>query len=292
MINMINVLKTCGWEDYELIDSGYGQRLERFGKYILSRPDPQAIWRQNLNKDIWDSADAVYVKTGSDKGRWEIKNNIPEKWIMEHNGLKFYCKLTPFKHTGVFPEQSIHWDFIRERIKSFGKQSNILNLFGYTGIASLAAVSEGAKVTHVDSSYQAIGWAKENQQASKLENKPIRWILDDVIKFCEREVRRNAKYDGIIMDPPVYGHGPKGEKWDFYESFPTLLKICKNLLSNNPLFVIVNAYAVSASAIMLENTIKDYLNITGEIETGELAIQEKNSERLLSTGIFSRYPKS
>jgi len=287
----MNILSTQGFKDYELIDSGNGQRLERFGKFILVRPDPQVIWKPKKDNNFWDKADAVYESFGS-KGKWVNKNKVPEKWQISYKDLSFFCKLTPFKHTGVFPEQSLQWDFITEKIKGAGREINVLNLFGYTGVSSLVCAANGAKVTHLDASHPAISWARENQEASGLMQKPIRWILDDALKFTQREVKRNVKYEAIIMDPPIYGHGPEGERWEFNESFPKLMETCKNILSDNPLFVIVNAYAISSSSIMLLNVLKDYLGgLGGTFEYGELALQEKDSDRLLSTGIFVRWFK-
>ncbi|MCL4386970.1 class I SAM-dependent methyltransferase [Patescibacteria group bacterium] len=287
----MNVLLTKGFKDFELIDSGNGQRLERFGKFILVRPDPQVIWKPKKDNIFWEKADAVYESFGN-KGRWTNKNKVPEKWQISYKDLSFFCKLTPFKHTGVFPEQSLQWDFMEEKLRGFEGQANVLNLFGYTGVSSLVCAANGAKVTHLDASHSAIGWARENQEASGLMQKPIRWILDDALKFTQRELKRNVKYDAIIMDPPIYGHGPEGEKWDFNESFPKLMEICSNILSANPLFVIVNAYAISSSSIMLNNVLQDYLSdLGGNFEYGELALQEIDSERLLSTGIFARWFK-
>lgn len=289
----MNVLSTKGFKDYELIDSGNGQRLERFGGYILVRPDPQVIWKPKKDSSFWEKADAVYESFGN-KGKWINKNKVPEEWLISYKNLSFFCKLTPFKHTGVFPEQSLQWDFIEEILRKprDKKEVNVLNLFGYTGVSSLACAASGAKVTHLDASKPAIAWARENQAVSKLSEKPIRWILDDAIKFTQREVKRNVKYDAIIMDPPIYGHGPEGEIWDFNESFPKLMEICRNVLSENPLFVIVNAYAISASSIMLNNVLKDYLGgLGGTFEYGELALQEIEGDRLLSTGIFARWFK-
>lgn len=286
----MNILSTTGWQDYELIDSGYGQRLERFGQYTIVRPDPQIIWKPKLSESEWHQADAKFEKTTGDKGEWKFKNRIPERWQMKYKDLSFYCKLSPFKHTGLFPEQSLHWDWMQQKIVAANRPLNVLNLFGYTGLASLAAAQAGAKVTHIDASYPTIGWARENQTQSNLQEKPIRWILDDVMKFCTREIRRGVKYDGIVMDPPIYGHGPKGERWSFNESFPQLLEICNQILSDQPVFIIINAYAISASALTLENTLRDYINLSqGEVESGELALQEKSSQRLLSTGIFARW---
>lgn len=293
----MKILTPTDFSSYMLLDSGESQRLEKFGDYTLVRPDPQAIWQKHLPESAWQNVDAKFIKQGSDKGRWKIFSKMPSKWLMEYHGLKFYAKLSPFKHTGIFPEQAVQWKFINESIHkvishSINNQIQILNLFGYTGISSLAAVQAGAAVTHVDASYPAIGWFKENIQASNLGAKPIRYIEDDVVKFVEREVRRENKYAGIIMDPPVYGHGPHGEVWDFNKSFPYLIKLCRKLLSKNPLFIIVNAYAISISAITLNNVLVDSLSeLGGEIEYGELALEENSRSRLLSTGIFARWNK-
>lgn len=300
------ILTPTSWSDYELIDSGNGYRLERFGKYILSRPDPQIIWKPRLSEKEWLKADATFKKTG-ESGKWIIQNSLPEKWEVTYSldksndtKLSFWVKLSPFKHTGIFPEQAPHWDWIagilslaagkKQKLATIDQQPNILNLFGYTGAASLACAAAAARVTHVDASYPTIGWARENQRLSGLETMPIRWIEDDVVKFVEREIRRGSKYDGIIMDPPVFGHGPDGQVWKFNENFPKLLASCRQLLTDKPLFFIVNAYAISSSAIMLENVLKDYLSdLGGNIEVGELALQESNNGRLLSTGIFARW---
>lgn len=291
----MNILSTSGWEDYCLLDSGDGYRLEKFGKYKIARPDPSCLWRRKLGSAEWDSADALFAKDKDGRERWIIKNKMPEKWLMKYNDLSFYAKLASFKHTGVFPEQHLMWDFIESRIKNqeLREKDNkikILNLFAYTGIASLVAAREGCEVTHVDASAPSIGWARDNQALSKLADKPIRWIREDTIKYCQRELRRGHKYDGIVMDPPVYGHGPSGEVWDFNRNFPELLKTCVDLLSEKPIFVLINAYAVSASAIMLENMMADYfVKYGGLIDSGELCIEEKDSKRLLSTGIFARW---
>ncbi len=285
----MNILVSPNWEDYELIDSGFGQRYEKFGLYKLVRPDPQAIWKPLLPKSEWDKADAFFQSHG-EQGRWIVKNKIPEMWTMKYKDISFWARLTPFKHTGVFPEQAVQWEWILQMIKKEERPLNILNLFGYTGIASLIALKNGAKVTHIDASKPALSWTKENQIASKLEDKPLRLIPEDALKFVEREIKRGNTYDGIIMDPPVYGHGPNGEIWDFNRSFPQLLNSCKQILSTNPVFILINAYAISSSALMLENVLGD-LNLKGKIEVGELALKEINSDRLLSTGIFARWNK-
>ena len=321
ILQYMKVLTTPTWSDYELIDSGNGRRLERFGQYTLIRPDPQCIWKPTQPSAIWNNADAIFKRKTEDKGVWEYKRKLPEKWLMHYANISFWIRLTPFKHTGVFPEQAVQWDYINSVINSqtsvlssqnTGKQTSdiqiderttgklpsenrppktdnrlqILNLFAYTGIASLSAAAAGAKVTHVDASKPAITWGRENQEASHLTDKPIRWIIDDVMTFCRREIKRGIKYDGILMDPPIYGHGPNGETWNFQKDFPLLLDICRQLLSDRPLFVIVNAYAISASAIMLQNILYDYFGaLSGTIDCGELTLQD-SSQRLLSTGIF------
>ncbi|MGH7203366.1 MAG: class I SAM-dependent rRNA methyltransferase [Candidatus Levyibacteriota bacterium] len=301
----MKILSTPGWDEYALLDSGEGMRLERFGTYRLVRPDPQIIWKPRLSPAEWEKADALY---DGEKKKWINKKHVPEKWLMHYKDLSFYAKLSPFKHTGVFPEQMLQWEFISSVITSRAKQSRskeiasssstprndvkILNLFGYTGIASLIAAHAGASVTHIDASRPTIGWARENQTASNLTDKPIRWILDDAMKFVQREVKRGVVYDGIIMDPPIYGHGPGGEKWDFNDSFPKLLSLCKSILSKQPLFILVNAYAISASCLMLENVLNDYVSdLGGTIEVGELALEEQSAKRLLSTGIFARWSR-
>lgn len=280
----MQLLVTKGWDDYDLLDSGNGRRLERFGKYIISKPDPQTIWKPHLDLAQWQKADAKYLEK-----EWESAS-LPEKWSLAYKNIKFYSKLTAFKHTGIFPEQSLNWDFIEGKIQKANRQINVLNLFGYTGIASLFCAVNGAKVTHLDGSKPSISWARENQELSGLSDKPIRWILDDAVSFTAREIRRGNKYDAIIMDPPVYGHGPNGEIWDFNKSFPALLANCKQILSGNPVFIIVNAYAISASSLLLSNMLEDYFGFAKDkIEYGELALQEKSRERLLSTGIFARW---
>lgn len=286
----LQVLAPKPWTDYELLDSGNGKKLERFGKYTLVRPDPQIIWQPSLPEKEWLKADAVYKRASENKGRWQKKNqNMPDKWPLQYGNIKSLAKLSPFKHTGIFPEQAIHWEWITDKISTAGREVNILNLFGYTGISSLVAAVAGSKVTHVDASYPTIGWARENQKLSGLEDKPIRWILDDALKFTQRELKRNARYDGILLDPPIYGHGPKGELWKFSVHFPELLKVCRQLLTPEPLFIIINAYAISASALMLENVLQDTVKgLAGTIEAGELALRQR-SGRLLSTGIFARF---
>ena len=290
MKNSIALQITKSWEEYALLDSGSGKRLERFGKYILSRPDPQAIWLPKLPVGVWETADAVFEKDKQGKENWKQRTGMPEKWEMQWENVTFYAKLSPFKHTGVFPEQASQWTFLRDQILKKvqdDKPFKLLNLFAYTGVASLVAASAGAEVTHVDSSSAAINWAKDNQTLSGLSEKPIRWILEDVMKFVEREVSRGNTYDGIIMDPPIYGHGVKNEVWDFMKDFPRLVEQATKLLSPDAAFLLVNAYAISSSSLMLGSVLEGYLEGRhGTITTGELALEEKESSRLLSTGIY------
>lgn len=277
--------------NYELIDSGDGGRLERFGDYLLDRPDPQIIWKKNLPPNKWQNANAKFANRWINPASSDVKK-VPEKWQMEHMGIKFWARLTPFKHTGVFPEQSSQWEYIYKTIQSSNRSVNVLNLFAYTGIASLFAAKAGAKVTHVDASRPAITWANDNRDLNGMQNTPIRWIVDDAIKFTEREVKRGVKYDAIIMDPPVYGHAPNGEPWDFNKNYPKLLENCKKILSNNPLFVLVNTYAISSSSITLANTLQGYFgNLGGTVENGELTLKETSAGRLLSTGIWTKWSK-
>lgn len=285
------LLDSPNWRDYELIDSGGGLKLERFGPYQFVRPEAQAIWRPTLSEREWRKADAVFRADGeTEGGRWQYRRSIDERWQMQYNGLRFWAQPTPFRHLGVFPEQANHWDWMAGLITAARRPIKVLNLFGYTGIASLAAAHAGANVTHVDASKKTIGWARENQALSNLDDRPIRWILDDALKFVRREVRRGARYDGFIVDPPPFGRGPKGEIWRIEESLPILLDECRQLFSEVPLFFVLTAYAIRFSALGLyyvlhENT-RDY---GGSIEGGETVLAERAGGRMLSTAIFARW---
>ncbi len=295
-----SILITKPSKDYELIDSGEGEKLERFGDVVLSRPDPQALWKKNLSKDVWEKADAIFSREGKD-GQWKIKagqkDKIAEKWNVELNGLKFIIKPTAFKHTGLFPEQSVNWEWLKRVLEnSDKKEPEILNLFGYTGGATLACAKAGAKVVHVDASNAALNWAKENAELSGLVDKPIRWLLDDARVFVEREIKRGRKYDAIIMDPPAFGHGAKKELWKIEEHFIELVEHCLTLLTPSPLFFLINGYSAGYSALAYKNNLLILeKKFGGKIETGELAIEEANkgqqSGRLLPAGIFARWEK-
>ncbi len=288
------ILITKPSKDYELLDSGEGEKFERWGNMRLCRPDPQALWKKNLPASEWQKADGFFTREER-KGDWSLSINVPERWQIEFGGLAFWIKPTAFKHTGLFPEQSVNWDWTREIITAAKKNNaapeiEVLNLFGYTGGASLACAQAGAKVVHVDGSKAAITWANENALISNLKDAPIRWILDDARVFVEREIKRGRKYQGIIMDPPAFGHGPNKELWKIEEHFLDLIEKSMQLLADKPLFFLVNGYSAGYSAIAYENNMQILKKkFGGSIETGELAIEESGSGRLLPTGIFARW---
>lgn len=283
------ILKTQPSSDYELLDSGQGEKLERYGQVIIARPDPQALWPKSLPLKEWQKAGAIFSRTNESAG-WEKNKNIPEKWPIKLANLFFYIKLSPFKHTGLFPEQVSNWGWLRNIISQTKRKINVLNLFGYTGGATFAAAQAGAEVCHLDGSKSAIVWARENAVISGLADKPIRWILDDARVFVKREIKRGRRYDGIIMDPPAFGHGPKGEMWKIEEHFLELLGSCLAVLSVQPLFFLINGYASGYSSIAYENNLLPLVKkYGGQIEKGELTIQETNGQRLLPSGIFARW---
>ena len=299
-----NLLEANRWQDYELLDSGDGLKLERFGKYIFSRPESQAMWSRALNLSEWQKADAQFQPSGEESGgHWDFKKKVEEKWMMNYpltpnpspkNGrgesLRFWAMTTPGRHLGVFPEVASHWDFMIDSIRKADSPPNILNLFGYTGLASLAAASAGASVTHVDASKKSVAWARENQELSGLSDKPIRWVVEDAVKYVQREAKRGVKYDGIILDPPKFGRGPKGEIWEVYKSLPNLLEMCRQCLSDNPLFLIVTVYAVRASAIHIAQAVDEMMKkYKGEIDSGELVTRETSAKRLLSQAVYARW---
>ncbi len=284
------LLEAKNWRDYELLDTGDGLKLERFGKYTFARPESQAMWSRALPKSAWEDAHGVFQPTGEESGgHWIIKKKIDEKWIMNYGGIKFWAMTTPGRHLGVFPEVASHWDFMADSIQKADSRPNVLNLFGYTGLASLAAAAAGASVTHVDASKKSVGWARENQELSGLGDRPIRWIVEDAVKYVQREIKRGVKYDGIILDPPKFGRGPKGEVWEVYKSLPNLLEMCRQCLSDHPLFVIVTVYAVRASAIHVAQAVDEMMKkYKGETDSGELVTREKSANRLLSQAVYTR----
>jgi 23S rRNA (cytosine1962-C5)-methyltransferase len=285
------LLSASGWKDYELLDSGAGKKLERYGPYTFVRPEAQAVWRPALPEERWQTAHAVFNPTSEESGgRWQFRKQIETTWVMQYKGLKFQAHAAASRHMGVFPEQAVHWDWIGERIRQANRPVKVLNLFGYTGLATLAAAEAGAHVTHVDASKKAIGIGRQNQLLSGLQDRPVRWLVDDVYKFVRREVRRGSHYDGLILDPPKFGRGPEGQVWEFFESLPNLLEVCRSLLSRQPLFIVLTAYAIRASALSIYYALQEMVSgLGGELETGELAIHERSAGRYLSTAIFTRW---
>ena len=279
-------------DQYALIDSGDGQKLERFGNQTVIRPDPQAFWPPATPVNTWQADARFDAKAGDDeRGSWQMLNpSVPADWPVEWNGLKFCARRTPFRHLGLFQEHSTHWQFAQDKIRGAGRPINVLNLFGYTGMMSLACAQAGASVTHLDASPKSNGYGKDHQAMSGLEDRPIRWIADDAMKFTAREIRRGNTYDAIILDPPKFGRGTKNETWRFEEDLPGLLANVRQLLSDQPLFVILTAYAVRLSHIALAQALNGHLNgLGGTTEMGEMAIPHLNDDRLLPTAICARW---
>ncbi len=299
----LTLLESPNWKDYELLDSGDGQKLERFGPYRFVRPEVQAMWKPRLPASAWRDVHGVFQPTSEESGgHWDLKKTVAEKWEMGYaapasssakggRGIRFWAMTTPGRHLGVFPEVAAHWDWFTDLIEKAGRPTHVLNLFGYTGLASLMAAQAGASVTHVDASKKSVTWARDNQSRSGLEQRPIRWIVDDAVKYIEREARRGVKYDGIILDPPKFGRGPKGEIWEVYESLPALLATCRDVLSENPLFVAATMYAVRASAVHLHQTLDELLRpFNGKLDAGELVTRESGAGgRLLSQAVYARW---
>ena len=292
MENQIKTFYSRDWQDYELLDTGDHQKMERFGKYILVRPYEDAFWKKSLSQKEWDKADGIFFSSkGGMKSGWKIGKEIDKKWDMSYKDIKFTVSPTPFRHLGFFPEQASHWDLIEEKIKNSKRKIRFFNLFGYTGIASLFALRAGAEVTHLDASKQSIDWLKENQELSGLLDMPMRIIVDDALKFVEREIKRGNKYDAIVMDPPKFGRGPKGEIWKIEENLPELLNKIRKILSDKPLFVILTSYSTESSSLSLGHALEDMMkDFKGSIDTGELCILEKTNNRAVSlanTAIWS-----
>ncbi len=285
------LLLADGWEDYQLLDSGAGRKLERYGPHTVVRPEPQAIWRPALDDSAWDAVDATFEGADEAASRWSFARTLSQAWKMRYGEVTFEARFTPFRHLGVFPEQAVHWDWMAPLISGAGRPVKVLNLFAYTGIASLIAARAGAEVTHLDASKKAITWANHNQALSGLEDAPIRWICDDALKFLNREVRRGNRYDGIIVDPPKYGRGNKGEVWRLFEDIPELLSLCRALLSDDPLFLVATVYAIRMSSRSLHNGVAEALSdLPGTVESGEMAVADP-AGRAISSAIFARWPQ-
>lgn len=290
-------------KDYELLDMANGEKLERWGKYILIRPDPQIIWSKKENPKLWDKADARYIRSNTGGGHWELKNSLPASWTTSFDNLTFNIKPMGFKHTGLFPEQYTNWMYMCHKIKEKLKRNpnreiKVLNLFAYTGGATVACLAAGASVCHVDSSKGMVTWAKENVKSSGLEDAPVRYIVDDVVKFVKREIRRNNKYDAIVMDPPSYGRGATGEVWSIEKDLENLTNLCVELLSDEPLFYIVNTYTGGLSGTVISNLLNivmkekntSLLDI-GKITTEEIGIECTSNGLVLPCGITTKWER-
>lgn len=289
------LLETDGLDDYRLVDSGHGRKLERFGAVTLIRPEEQAIWAPRLPDATWDKADAAFTGDTDEEGagRWKRRAGLDEEWICRHGALKFACRFTSFRHVGAFPEQEAHWRVMQERLPAMGEKPQVLNLFGYTGLASLIAASAGAEVTHVDASKKAIAWARENQVLSGLEDRPVRWICEDAMKFVAREVRRGKRYQCILLDPPKFGRGPKNEVWRVFDHLPEMIDMCRQLIDPERGLLLLTSYAIRSSFLMLEELCMDGLvaPLGGKLDSGELVLRGEDGRRL-STSLFARWSAS
>ena len=278
------------FKDYECIDAGNGEKIERFGNIILRRPDPQAMWNSNL--DEYKNLDGFYHRSDKGGGYWEYFTKFPPYFTINYKDLTFKVGPTNFKHMGIFPEQSVNWDYMMEKIKNSGRKIKVLNLFAYTGCATMACSKAGADVVHVDASKGMIEWAKENMRLSHLENNSIRFICDDCLKFVQREYRRGNKYDAIIIDPPSYGKGPNGEVWKFEDSLYVLIEACNKILSDKPLFFLINSYTTGVSSTVLANILKTTIKMNGKISCGEVGIPITKRDLILPCGIFGRWEEN
>lgn len=281
------------WKNYEILDTSNGEKLERWNNIILLRPDPQIIWNNGDLLEKYDNINAHYHRSNKGGGYWENLKKTPDRWQVKYKDLTFNIKQMGFKHTGLFPEQAANWDFMINKIKESNREIKVLNLFAYTGGASVACLSAGASVVHVDSSKGMVDWAKENVVSSGLEDKPIRYLVDDVVKFVKREIRRGNKYDAIIMDPPSYGRGSNGEVWDIEKDLFNLVELCMEILSDDPLFFIINSYTTGLSMEVMNNVLKLTLGkkYPGKIYSDEIGLPIKNSNLILPCGIVTRYEK-
>lgn len=279
------------WKDYKIIDMADGQKLENWGNIILSRPDPQIIWKNKSFPGKWKDANAIYHRSKTGGGTWKYQTKLPENWQIQYKNLTFNIKPMGFKHTGLFPEQAVNWDWMIQKIKSSKREIRVLNLFAYTGGATVACLSAGAFVCHVDSSKGMVSWAKENVTSSHLSDKKVRYIIDDVNKFVNREIRRGNTYDAIIMDPPSYGRGAKGEIWQFENNIYDLVELCSKLLSKEPLFFLINSYTTGISSTVLANILNLTINkkCQGKVEAGEIGLPMENSKLILPCGIYGRW---
>jgi 23S rRNA (cytosine1962-C5)-methyltransferase len=285
------VLRTTAWPDYALLDSGQGRKLERYGPYRVVRPEPQCFWRPAGPDRLWENPDAVFDPADEeDAGRWRFVRQLPERFTLSWRGVRFHSRFTPFRHLAFFPEQAANWAWLEQAVAGRSGETRVLNLFGYTGVASLVCAHAGASVTHVDASKKAVGWARENADLSDLAERPIRWIVEDARKYVQREIRRGSRYDAIILDPPKFGRGPGGEVWRVFEDLPALLHDCAALLSDRAAFLLLNAYAARISGLSLAHLMIEAAGGRGgQVDWGELALVEENAGREIGLSFFARW---
>jgi 23S rRNA (cytosine1962-C5)-methyltransferase len=286
---MKQIILSPTWEEYELIDSGEQEKYERFGPYTFVRPETKALWKK-AHPELWEKADATFIQGESREGRWKMRTQLKESWQIRWNDLTFKIRPTSFKHMGVFPENAAHWEWMQDLIRKAKRPINVLNLFAYTGGCTLAGLAAGASVTHVDASKSTVTWAHENAVLSGLAERPVRWIVDDAMTFVKREIKRGRKYDGIILDPPKFGRAENGKIWKFEQDFPKLLELSKEILSEKPLFFIVNAYTVEISSLTLGYLLESVMGTEGQIEHGEILLKGQQSYDL-PTSIIARWSR-
>lgn len=281
------------WKDYELIDCSCGERLERWGQHILIRPDPQVIWKTPKKNPMWKNADARYIRSNTGGGRWEVYKKLPDRWEIGYKDLSFNIKTMGFKHTGLFPEQAVNWDLIREIIRNAGRPVKVLNLFAYTGGATIAALAENAQTVHVDASKGMVSWAKENAVSSSFADRSVRWLVDDCIKFVQREIRRGNKYDIIIMDPPSYGRGPGGEVWKLEDSVYEFVELCSQVVSDNALALFLNSYTTGLSSAVMEYILSAVMcpKFGGTVSGDEIGLKATSSGLILPCGATAIWRK-
>jgi 23S rRNA (cytosine1962-C5)-methyltransferase len=286
-------LRTEGWDDYALLDSGHGKKLERYGRFTVIRPEPQCVWSPRLPDSVWAAADATFDPTDEDEaGRWRFNQPPPETWPLAFGDVRFHGRFTAFRHLAFFPEQAANWHWLRERVTAAKPPQRVLNLFGYTGVASLVCAAAGAHVTHVDASKKAVAWARENAALSGLEDKPVRWITEDARKYVQREARRESRYEGIVLDPPKYGRGPTGEVWRLFDNLGEMTHLCASLLSENASFLLLNAYAERISGAALAGLLAEATaGRGGRIEWGELTLAEQDGRREVGLSFFARWTR-
>lgn len=291
-VNRHALITATGWQDYQLLDCGMGMKQERWGQYVLVRPDPQIIWPRRGNEP-WKDWDGFYHRSESGGGKWEFKRSLPDHWKIQYRKLTFKIHPTSFKHTGLFPEQAVNWDWFSERIqaaRAAGREVSVLNLFGYTGAATVAAAAAGASVCHVDAAEGMVKWCRENAALSGLSQAPIRFIVDDCLKFVRREIKRGRKYDAVIMDPPTYGRGSTGEMWKLEDHLWTLLTECRELLSDQPLFFLINAYTARLSPTVVANLLAELMHgHGGTLSSGEVGLPIQRDGKVLPCGIYGRW---